>query len=467
MMMKGLALILLASATDAFVARPKSSNALRFEKLEGQHSCRQESRTRMVLEGALERVERKMNGADYTKLGNLEVPSVGIGTISWSSDSSKWQNSEGKMKTQVLRMLTHISHHYFVYAVLHLENVELEKLVSTACSSNAAFFDTAERYGSHYKTALGMGWGETESLTRVLLKKVGNQGSLPAVTATKFTPSPWRSTVQSVVDACNESRERLGVKQIDLYQLHMPDVVQPFKIFGKGESKDEIYWDGLAECYHQGLVKNVGVCNYGPTLTMRCQDALAKRGVPLASNQIAYSLIGRHNGAQETLERCNERGIKVLASFPFAMGLLTGKYSSVPNTQLSQASLPSLVSNGKTKLEETELRRYAEGDGLNIPTGGSRPLHVAMERIAQSHGKTVAQVALNYIICKGAIPIPGARTNAQVVDNIGAMGWRLTDIEVDQLEQVADSLGFDFEGAGFKRTSEKFVGYGVEKWVLD
>jgi pyridoxine 4-dehydrogenase len=377
-----------------------------------------------------------------------------------SKEEQSWQ-----IKKFELRELT--NHFLLLNAVLHIENMELEKLVSTACKSNAAFFDTAERYGSHYKTAVGMGYGETEKMTKLMLERVGNQGSLPPVIATKFTPTPWRSSVQSVVDACKQSAERLGVEQIDLFQVHMPDIVQPFRIFGKAESKDEMYWDGLAECYNLGLVKNVGVCNYGPTLTMRCQDALAKRGVPLASNQIAYSLIGRHNGAQETLEMCNDRGIKVLASFPFAMGLLTGKYSSDPNKQLSQASLPSLFTNGKSKLEQTELRRYAEGDGKAIPAGGIAPLHAVMERIAQSHGKTVAQVALNYIICKGAIPIPGSRTNAQVVDNIGAMGWRLTDTEVGQLELVADSLGFDFEGAGFKRTSEKFVGYGTEKWRLD
>lgn len=315
-----------------------------------------------------------------------------------------------------------------------------------------------------------MGWGETESMTKVMLDRVGdNQDNFQPVVATKFTPSPWRSTVQSVVDACEESRKRLGVDQIDLYQLHMPDIVHPFRFFGKSESKDEIYWEGLAECYHRGLVKNVGVCNYGPTLTMRCQEALAKRGVPLASNQIAYSLIGRHNGAQETLDKCNELGVKVLASFPFAMGVLTGKYSTEPDQiQLSKTGLPSLMANGKTKLEQLELKRYAQGDdGENIPAGGIKPLYSVMERIADDYDKTVAQVALNYIICKGAIPIPGARTNAQVVDNIGAMGWRLTNDEVLQLEQTADSLGFGFDGAGFKRTSEKFVGYGIEKWELD
>ncbi|EEC49437.1 aldehyde reductase, partial [Phaeodactylum tricornutum CCAP 1055/1] len=301
--------------------------------------------------------------------------------------------------------------------VLHLENIELQKLVTTAYESNAAFFDTAERYGSHYKTAMGMGWGETEKMTRMLLDRIPPKEKAERITpviATKFTPSPWRTSVQSVVEACEQSRERLGVEQIDLYQLHMPDIVQPFRFFGKEDNKDAIYWDGLAECYHRGLVKNVGVCNYGPTLVTRCQEALAKRGVPLASNQIAFSLMGRHNGAQETLDKCNEMGVKVLAFFPFAMGLLTGKYSS---NDLS-----------KIPLKESPILSLAESIA---------PLLMAMEQISKVRNKSVAQVALNYIICKGAIPIPGARTNAQVFDNIGAMGWRLTNTEVALLEQTA------------------------------
>jgi len=248
----------------------------------------------------------------------------------------------------------------------------------------------------------------------------------------------------------------------------MPDIVQPLRFLGNDKPKDEIYWEGLAECYHRGLIKNVGVSNYGPTLVTRCQEALAKHGVPLASNQIAYNLIGRRNGAQETLDKCNELGIKVLAYYPFAMGLLTGKYSSKPGkAELSDQIVRSLITTKKTKLEEVDLRRYAHGDGSNIPPGGVSPLIAEMENIAHTYDKTVAQVALNYIVCKGAIPIPGARTAAQLKDNIGAMGWRLSSEEVDKLEDIADSLGFDFEGAGFKRTNEKFVGYGVEKWALN
>ncbi len=209
----------------------------------------------------------------------------------------------------------------------------------------------------------------------------------------------------------------------------------------------------------------------------KCQDTLGKYNVPLASNQIAYSLIGRNNGSQDTVDKCAELGVKVLAYYPFAMvsstilkkcnchsldihflipnqniyilhnhqGLLTGKYSSSVES-LSDTMLTSLTSSQKTKLELKDLQQYAKR---------MESLLLKMEQLANEKEKTIAQVALNYITCKGAIPIPGARTVDQVKDNIGAMGWKLSDSEVETLEMEADLLGFAFEGAGFKRTSEK------------
>ncbi len=200
---------------------------------------------------------------------------------------------------------------------------------------------------------------------------------------------------------------------------------------------------------------------------VRCPSALAKRGVPLASNQIAYSLLGRHNGAQETVDVCNELGIKVLAYYPFAMGLLTGKHSPEALSTLEGTNDISLRNFQKTDFELKDLERYAKGDGITVPEGGISPLLLTMGTIAESRGKTIAQVALNYIISKGAIPIPGCRTSSQLKDNLGAMGWRLSETEIAMLELEADKLGFGFDGAGFKRTSEKFVGYGIEKWSLD
>ena len=379
------------------------------------------------------------NTLDATKVGSLTVPNVGIGTIAWSSNS-----------------------------LTKLENPDLDKLVESACNQNGGFFDTGERYGSHFKTAMGMGWGETETMISNMLKGADiKDDALRPVVATKFTPSPWRTTAESVVEACEASRDRLGVDSIDLYQIHMPDIVKPLRFLGKDERHDEEYWEGLAECYHRGLVKNVGVSNYGPTLVTKCHEALAKRGVPLASNQIAYSLIGRHNGAQQTVDRCNELGVKILAYYPFAMGLLTGKYSSLSPEMATEDVVTSLSSSRRSKLELKDLQRYANGDGKQIQAGGISPLLRAMEAIASARGKTVAQVALNYIICKGALPLAGSRTADQVTDNLGALGWRLSEDEVTLLEHTADGLGINFDGAGFKKTSEKFVGYGMERWTLN
>merc|ERR1719162_395971 len=398
----------------------------------------------MAFDGGIMSSNRDIAGIsvknDKTSIGNLIVPSVGIGTISWSSKS-----------------------------LTTLENLELQSLVNEASTNDAAFFDTAERYGNHMKTALGMGWGETEELLKKFVDRASiasNGESSKPIYATKFTPSPWRTTPESVVEACEQSIRRLGVDQIDLYQLHMPDIVKPFRFLGVTDSLDEVYWEGLAECYRRGLVKNVGVCNYGPTLISKCQDVLGKRGVPLASNQIGYSLIGRENGSQETVDKCAEAGVKVLGYYPFAMGLLTGKYSSTSSGPMSDSTLTSFKKT-KSSYELNDLNVYADGDGKKVPLGGVSPLLSAMEEIAYTREKTIAQVALNYIVCKGVMPIPGAGNAAQVKDNIGAMGWRLTDSEVSTLETKADELGFSFEGAGFKRTNEKFVGYGVEKWRLD
>ncbi|CAB9500035.1 Potassium voltage-gated channel, shaker-related subfamily, beta member [Seminavis robusta] len=399
---------------------------------------------------------------DTVSLGTLTVPQVGVGTISWSADKAS-------------------------------DRYELERLMETAAQHpSGLLLDTAERYGSNIKTAFGLGWGETERLTGKLLSTGSSSSSSnnhdpeKTIVATKFTPSPWRTTVQSVVEACQDSRQRLMVdggsstnadqqqqQPIDLYQLHMPDIVQPMAKLGRAAApKDTIYWDGLAECYHRGLVKNVGVCNYGPTLLMQCQEHLAKKGVPLASNQIGYSVLGRHNGAQATLEKGKELGIQTLAFFPFAMGLLTGKYNhqSINNNNLLESrstSSSSLRSSKRSRLEEYDLYRYALGDGDSIPKGGISKLLQAMQEIADAHDATLAQVALNFVICQGGIPIPGARTEEQYLDNMGSMGWRMNASELARLEEESDKLGFGFEGAGFKRTSEKFVGYGVEKWTLN
>uniref|UniRef100_A0A7S2VJ80 NADP-dependent oxidoreductase domain-containing protein n=1 Tax=Zooxanthella nutricula TaxID=1333877 RepID=A0A7S2VJ80_9DINO len=118
-----------------------------------------------------------------------------------------------------------------------------------------------------------------------------------------------------------------------------------------------------------------------------------------------------------------------------------------------------------------DLEAYLAGGvltgGGHIPEGGVQPLIAKLRAVADRRGKTCSQVALNWIICKGAIPIPGACRVGRMEEYLGCLGWRLSEAEVEELEASADALPFEFEGAGLRFSSAKFVGYGTERWYLD
>lgn len=373
---------------------------------------------------------------DRTTIGTLDVPQLGIGTIAWTPEDE----ADIDRFAEVSRVAT-------------AEGLDL--------------FDTAERYGAKGSAlipaalaAVGLPvdnsylGGDTET-------RLGEWASGSTV-ATKFAPTPWRGDASSVVAACRGSAARLGRESVDLMQVHMPDVIQPFAPFGMESRREEAHWDGLVECYRSGLAKNVGVSNYGPTLLRRCHEYLDARGVPLASNQIHFSLLYRRQGSLATVEACKARGVACLAYYPLAMGLLTGK--------LTPSSL-----RGRTDLRSRELLRYLEGGtgggfpntAGDIPAPGMRPLLAALQQVAARHGKTPAQVSLNWVICKGAIPVAGATSIEHLRDNAGALGWRLNDEDIALLDAAADALPFEFRGSGFQTADSKFVGYGFERWKLD
>merc|ERR1711871_334392 len=98
-----------------------------------------------------------------------------------------------------------------------------------------------------------------------------------------------------------------------------------------------------------------------------------------------------------------------------------------------------------------------------------QPLLDKMEKMGQNKGKTVAQIALNYVISKGVLPLAGSNSRSQLEDNMGARGWRLSRREIAELDLLSDQTCAlrSFEGAGLKRSDEKFVGYGFVHWNLD
>lgn len=258
--------------------------------------------------------------------------------------------------------------------------------------SGIRFVDTAEVYGS----------GRSERMLGRFLRETEQ----PVLVATKYFPFPWRLTKKSLLQALNRSLERIGVESIDLYQIHQPYSILPV----------ETLMEAMAEAVKAGLTRTVGVSNYNQSQMLRAYSALARKDVPLGANQVTYSLLNRTIEKNGLLARCRELGIRLIAYSPIEKGLLTGKYST---------DNPPPGIRGQ---------RY----GSLLPKIG--PLLKLMTEIGQEHGgKSKAQVALNWCICKGTLPIPGAKNAKQAEENAGALGWKLTEEEVEKLDRASDS----------------------------
>jgi aryl-alcohol dehydrogenase-like predicted oxidoreductase len=270
---------------------------------------------------------------------------------------------------------------------------DIAEAFRTSMAAGINLVDTAEVYGS----------GRSEHLLGNFIKNT----TQPVIVATKFFPIPYRFTRKSVVRALRGSLVRLGLERVDLYQLHWPSPVVPI----------ETYVEGLALVFQAGLARNVGVSNYNIDQMQRASKCLAKHAIPLASNQVEYHLLDRTAERSGLLDRCKQMGVRLIAYSPLAMGLLTGKYT---------ADNPPAGLRG---------RKYA-AILKDLPS-----LIALMIEIGKGHGeKTPGQVALNWIICKGGLPIPGAKTAAQALQNIGAIGWRLTSEEIKALEAASDKI---------------------------
>jgi pyridoxine 4-dehydrogenase len=274
---------------------------------------------------------------------------------------------------------------------------DLKEVFQYALDNKQAFFDTAELYGL----------GRSEELIGKFKEELCStpEEREQIIVASKFAALPWRTSRESVVKACKASVDRLG-GPIELYQIHFPN-----------SFSNEEYWDGIADCYDQGLVKAVGVSNYGSDAVKACHGHLAKRGIKLASNQIQMSLLYRWPIENGLLDTCKELDVKVLAYSPLALGYLTGKYTA--------SNLPS---GPRAKIGKQLFQDPSYENLLSL-----------MRTIAAKHGDEVpiSQVALNWCISKGTIPIPGARTIRQAKQNLSTLEWKLSAEEVQQLDDVS------------------------------
>lgn len=270
---------------------------------------------------------------------------------------------------------------------------ELQEAFTLAVGEGIRFIDTAESYGN--------------GLSERLLGRFIKETEQPVLIATKYFPFPWRFQRSAIPRALKNSLERLGVESVDLYQIHWPSPLM---------SADRMM-DGMAECVKGGMTRTVGVSNFNQTQMLAAYSALARQNVPLASNQVHYSLLNRKVEKNGLLARCRELGVRLIAYSPLEKGILSGKY------------------NASNRPPGTRGGMYAS----LLPK--IDPLIKLMTTIGQDHGgKSNSQVALNWLICKGALPIPGAKNVRQAQENAGALGWKLADDEVEMLDAMSDKV---------------------------
>jgi aryl-alcohol dehydrogenase-like predicted oxidoreductase len=222
------------------------------------------------------------------------------------------------------------------------------------------------------------------------------------VIASKF-PGGFRFKAEDFAEELEASLGRLGRSTIDLYQHHFPARVSIRAL--------------MEEVAEAGKVQAVGVSNYSAEQMRQAHAALSERGIPLASNQVEYSLLQRRPEVNGVLDACRELGVTLIAYTPLAGGMLTGKYSTT---------------NRPAGFYRRILPRYRRK-----ALEAMQPVVQMLTEIGDRYSKTPSQVALRWLIENPTVlPIPGAKNGRQAAANAGALTFSLSPDEVQALDDA-------------------------------
>ena len=257
---------------------------------------------------------------------------------------------------------------------------EIVKAIRRAVELGVNFIDTAEIYGN----------GHSERVVGRAIKGLDRES---LIIATKVHGAHLRH--DELIKSAQMSMERLGVNYIDLYQIHWPDPWEqiPFKETFKA----------MEELYVNGKIRAIGVSNFAVRDLEEAMSHLSK--ATIVSNQVRYNMLQREI-EEEVMPYCIKNNITIIAWSPLAQGALTGKYNenNVPKDR---------IRSGNEIFKKNNMRQISN-------------LLKVLDSIAKRRGKTIAQVALNWLLMHDqVVPIPGAKNPKQVEENVGAVGWRL------------------------------------------
>lgn len=270
-------------------------------------------------------------------------------------------------------------------------------VVKTSLEGGINWFDTAEVYGN----------GASErALAKALLSLGKNPGEV--LIATKWWP--MFRTASNIPKTIDTRIEALKPFPIDLYQVHQP--------WGFSNEKQEM--EAMAKLVKAKKIHYVGVSNFSAKKMRHAWETLQKEGISLISNQVRYNLLDRKIESNGVMETAKELGISIIAYSPLAQGLLTGKFHDKPEL-----------------LRNIGLRKYSSGFK---PAGmeKSKPLIQRIRELSEKYKASSSQIALNWLIHfhgNTVMAIPGATKESHARENVGAMGFRLSQEDLQILDK--------------------------------
>jgi len=318
---------------------------------------------------------------EYRKLGGsgLSVPVLSLGTATFGGTNDffkRWGQTAVK---------------------------EASRLIDISLDHGVNFFDTADVYSQ----------GASEEILGAALK--GRRADAIISTKGTFTmgdgPNDKGSSRYHLIRAVEASLSRLDTDYIDVYFMHGYDPLTPM----------EETLSTLDTLIRSGKIRYIGCSNFAGWQLMKALATSDKYGLArYVVYQGYYSLIGREY-EWELMPLAQDQKVGLMVWSPLGWGRLTGKIRS--GQPLPEGRIKSGGDEGGPEVSNDHLFKVVD----------------ALDEIAQETGKTIPQVALNWLLQRPAVSniVIGARNEEQLIQNLGAVGWTLTSDQIAKLEMVS------------------------------
>ncbi len=272
------------------------------------------------------------------------------------------------------------------------------RALAAGASLGVSLVDTAENYGR----------GHAEEVVGQAVRLAGRRALFLATKVSEHHLHP-----DDIAQACRRSLRRLGVRAIDLYQVHWTDPYDQVPLRHTMRAMERLE--------REGLVRHIGVSNFAVRDLVEARSALSRTDI--VSNQVQYNLLHR-DIEEEVLPYCAREGISVLAYSPLARGLLAGRYNARnrPTDQVRTGAV--LFRPGNLRRTASLLRRLGD--------------------LARLHQRPIAHVSLAWLRSRPrVIPIPGVKRPAQSSELAASVDFALARSEVADLDRLSGSLRLD------------------------